>query len=265
MANERRLMALALGNLGFGIAAAMLAPTKVYGVYGAEGFLMVPSLASNFCQAVLLPLWVAYAGAPTWRRVAGLVAGTAYLEALAPAVVRREIPGIVAVAVAATTAVCYVGRALGIRIARREAGDEPPGARFGPLRFSIRGLMLVTAAVAVLCAGARALQESSAPIAGLPAAWALCIVAVGLAALWASLGDARPRARGPAVPALASLLGASLAYAFGAHARGWVYIISTMLLYATVLLGSLLVVRSCGYRLVRRAASPAGPPDGAGN
>ena len=55
--------------------------------------------------------------------------------------------------------------------------------------------------------------------------------------------------------ALSPLLGAFFAFAAGAHPHGWAYVILTMLLYAVLLLRSLLVVRSCGYRLVGRLMS----------
>jgi hypothetical protein len=94
--------------------------------------------------------------------------------------------------------------------------------------------------------------------------WALCFVAVGLAAFWATLGNGRPLGRGTVVLVLSPLLGAFFAFAANAQPHGWAYIILTMLLYAALLLGSLLAVRSCGYRLLRRAASPSGPPEGDG-
>ena len=77
--------------------------------------------------------------------------------------------------------------------------------------------------------------------------WAICFVAVGLVSLWAALGDARPLRRGPAVFILPPALGAYLAvFAMG------IFPVPIMVLYPMALMGSLLVVRSCGYRLVRR-------------
>jgi hypothetical protein len=124
--------------------------------------------------------------------------------------------------------------------------------------------MLFTAAVALLSAGARALRETPHRIISLTTVWALCFVAVGLVALWAALGNARPLRRGPVVFALSPVLGVFFAFAAGAHRAGWFYIILTMLLFPAFLLGSLLVVRSCGYRIVRRAGSFSGPEDGDG-
>jgi hypothetical protein len=123
------------------------------------------------------------------------------------------------------------------------------------LRFSIRGLMTFTVAVALLSAGARALRASQGRMIFMSAVWAACFVAVGLICLWAALGDARPQRRWPVVFALSPVLGAFFAYGSGAHEAGRFYIILTMLLYPAVLVVSLLVVRSCGYRLVGRAVA----------
>ena len=81
----------------------------------------------------------------------------------------------------------------------------------------------------------------------------ICFVAVGLVSLWAALGNARPLRRGSAVFVLSLALGAYLA--LPATAAGRVYILLIMVLYPTALMGSLLIVRSCGYRLVRRAST----------
>ncbi len=68
-----------------------------------------------------------------------------------------------------------------------------------------------------------------------------------------------------------AILGAFFAAAVHAHSAGWVYILLTMLLYSAALLGSLAVVRSCGYRLDSSSeTSPHdarifGSPDGAGS
>lgn len=59
----------------------------------------------------------------------------------------------------------------------------------------------------------------------------------------------------PAVFAISPVLAAFFAFAVRAHSAGSVLITLTMLLYSALLLASLVVVRSCGYRLVRRMDS----------
>jgi hypothetical protein len=262
MTGDRKLVKLALANLGLGIVAALLAPIRVSGTFRLDFILVVPLFASVLCQAVLLALWGASSKASLWGRMAGLVAGAVYLEALFPFDLRRECLGISTITIAVTTAICFVGRALGVRLALRNDLGQPTRAETEGLRFSIRGLMLFTAAVALLSAGARALQDSLNGMILRTAVWAMCFVAVGLVAFWAALGDARPLRRGPVVLALSPVLGVFFAFAAGAQRAGWVYIILIMLLYPALLLGSLLIVRSRGYRLVRRAAPFSEPSDG---
>jgi hypothetical protein len=264
MTGNRRLWKVAVGNLGFGIVAAILAPIRLNVFFGLaaifppshlDRILVVPFLASVLCQAVLLSLWGATSGVSLWARMTGLVAGAVYLEALFHGDLRQELFGISTISIAVTTAIGFCGRALGVRVVRQDDPGRPSQAESEGLRFSIRGLMIFTAAVALLSAGARTLQDSPKHMILLTAIWAMCFVAVGLASLWATLGNVRPRGRVLVVLVLSPVLGAFFAFAADAQGAGWAYIILTMLLYAALLLGSLLVARSCGYRLVGRRMS----------
>jgi hypothetical protein len=191
-----------------------------------------------------------------------MAAGAVYLEVLFAPDLRREFLGTSTITVAVTTATLLLLRALGVGLTRPSDPAQPAPPETEGFRFSIRGLMIVTAAVALLSAGARALQENQAHFVLLMVVWALCFVAVGLAALWAGLGVGHPQRRGLVVFALSPVLGVSFAFAARAHRAGWVYILLIMLLFPALLLGSLLVVRSCGYRLVRRLVSFSKPPVG---
>ena len=77
-----------------------------------------------------------------------------------PSDLRREFLGISTITIVVTTATLLVVRWLGVRFTRQD--DSGQSARPEPegLRFSIRGLMIFTAAVALICAGARALEGS---------------------------------------------------------------------------------------------------------
>jgi len=251
MPGDRRLQILAVGHLALGVVTSVLAHVELRTPYGLRHLPEVPSFASALCQALLLSLWVAVSQASPWMRLAGLLGGAVYLEALVPADLRREFLGISTITIIVTTATLLVVRWLGVRFRRQDdfsqsAQPEPEG-----LKFSIRGLMIFTAVVALICAVAKALEGSRNPIVFVPV-WALCFVAVGLISLWAVLGDAHPLRRGPVVFVLSPMLGAFFAFTAGAHQAGWIYILLIMLLYPVALVGSLLVVRSCGYRLVRR-------------
>ena len=91
-------------------------------------------------------------------------------------------------------------------------------------------MMIFTAAAAVLCTGARALQSTTQAWLLMTLITVICFVAVALISLWAALGDARSLRRGPAVFVLSLALGAYLAVP--ATAAGRVYILLITLLYA---------------------------------
>jgi hypothetical protein len=258
MLGDRRLQILAVAHIALGVVTHFLAHVELRLPYGLEHILMVPFVASALCQAFLLSLWGAASQANPWMRLAGLVVGAVYLEALFPADLKREFLGTSTVTIVVTTATLLLVRWLGVRLARQVEVDQSAKQEAEGLRFSIRGLMIFTAVVALLCAVARALQESPTRPFLLVLVWALCFVAVGLVSLWAVLGNADPLRRGPVVFVLSPGLGAFFAFAANAHEAGWIYILLTMLLYPAALLGSLLVVRSCGYRLVRRVVPTRG-------
>jgi hypothetical protein len=272
MPDDQRLRKLAVAQVALGLVAGALAPirlpdplglARLLPPFGVQRILIVPLFSLAMGQAVLIALWGVASRSSPWRRLVGLVAGSAYLEALLALGLDGEFLGTATVTIAVTTASLLVVRALDVRLDR--VTEDGRTGRGGPdgLRFSIRGLMAFTAAVALLSAGARTLKESRGGFIFLAAVWALCFVAVGLVALWAALGEARPRRRVPVVFALSPVLGGFFAHASEAHQAGQFYILTTMLLYPAVLLGSLVVVRSCEYRLIGRSMpSPERPPGG---
>jgi hypothetical protein len=263
MPGDRRLQILAVAHVALGIVTAVLASVELNTLFDLDHILIVPFFASALCQAFLLSLWGAASQVTPWKRLAGLATGAVYLEALLIPDLRREFLGISTITIAVTTASLVLVRWLGVRLRREVDPGQPARPEAEGLRFSIRGIMIFTAAVALLCAVARALEGSRNQLL-LILIWAICFVAVGLVSLWAALGNGRPLRRGPAVFVLSPLLGAFFAFAAGAHIAGWVYILLIMLLYPTALLGSLLIVRSCGYRLVRWAVPSTSPPDNRG-
>jgi hypothetical protein len=263
MPGDRRLQILAVGHLALGVVTSVLAHVELRAPSGLRHLPEVPLFASALCQALLLSFWVAVSQASPWMRLAGLFAGPVYLEALLPADLRREFLGTSTITIIVSTATLLVVRWLGVRFRRQDDSSQSAQPEPEGLKFSIRGLMSFTAVVALICAVAKAL-EGSRNLFLLTLVWALCFVAVGLISLWAVLGNAHPRHRGPVAFVLSPMLGASFAFAAGARQSGWIYILLIMLLYPVALLVSLLVVRSCGYRLVRRPMSSTGPPDDGG-
>jgi hypothetical protein len=253
MTGDRRLLVLAVGHFTLGVIARLLAPLELPSPFGLEHILVVPLFASALCQAFLLALWSTTSRISRWWRMAGLVAGAVYLEALFPSDLRREFFGINAITITVTTVTLLVLRALGVKLIRNHDTGQPARTGTEGLRFSIRVLMLFTAVVGILSAGARALHGSPQDFVLLMVVWALCFVSVGLVTLWAALGNARPLGRGAVALVLSPILGAFFAFAANAPTPGWAYIVLIMLLYPLLLLGSLLVVRSRGYGIVRSA------------
>jgi hypothetical protein len=252
MPSDRRLQILAVAHLALGVLTGVRAPVELRTLFAFKYILIVPFFASAFCQSFLLSLWGAASQTMLWKRLAGLVTGVLDLEALA-ADLGREFPGIWTITFTVTMGALLVLRRFGFTVKRpgdlgRPARSEPQGPR-----FSILGVMIVTVAVALLCAEARDLQAFGVQRFLFKLGCAICFVAVGLVSLWAALGDARPLRRGPAVFVSSLVLGACLA--MPAHTAGRVYIHLIMALYPTALIASLLIVRSCGYRLVGRASA----------
>jgi hypothetical protein len=81
--------------------------------------------------------------------------------------------------------------------------------------------------------------------------FSLCVVTVGLVSLWAVLGEAQPSRRGSFVFILSPILGILFAIAASANYGAGALIILAMILYSATMVASLLIVRFCGYRLVR--------------
>ena len=187
--------------------------------------------------------------------------GGVYLEILLVAGAGDDVfTGMSALTSIGVSLALLAARNRGVRLLRDPKRFDPPDSH--GIRITIRGLMLVTLVIALLIAGARGLWETfgRGPGPALMATWGLCFVAVGLAAVWAALGLTRPLWRSLAVLALASSLGVLFAYGINEGWESYVYVISIMALQAAVVLGTLLVVRSCGYRLVRQPVSHSDRP-----
>jgi hypothetical protein len=243
---QNPLRLLAAFHFAAGLIAAALARIEVDAPFGLVHILIVPLVALAASQCVLVAIWGVNSSSSLFRRLAGMAVGAVYLEAMFAAGVRGELVSTATGTIVFTAAYLLAFRAVGVSIVRQATPARPQATDTQRLRFSIRGLMLLTAAVAILVAGARELRSIQtlfySPVLG------LSFAAVGLVTLWAALGGEEPLWRSPAVFACAPLLGALYAFGVNAHSAGWAYLILCMLLYSAVLLASLLVVRSCGFR-----------------
>jgi hypothetical protein len=260
MWGDRRLLTLAIVHFVFGLVAGMIARIGLPTPLPLDILLII---VSGLCQAFLLSLWAVTATASRWKRIAGLVTGAVYLEILLGFTVGRDFAGIATITIAATAASLLVVRVKGWRFIRQVA----PQSVIEPMRFSIRSLMLLIAAAALLITVARALDEIPMPRKTLPLNifFSLCIATVGLFAVWAVLAATQPWRRGSIVLILSPVLGVLFAIAASATYGGWVLIILTMTLYSVTMLGSFLIVRFCGYRFVRGDSPLLKQQSGEGN
>jgi len=135
------------------------------------------------------------------------------------------------------------------------------------IRFSIRHLLVITTGVAVLLAigtGNRVANGGGAMLLAAIVAVLLSVCVLAIAILWATLRPGRPTTRLALVLLLAILFGTLPPY-YGAGAMAEVdspfvdwpamFGLQTLVAFA-----SLLVARSCGWRVLRRSAlGPLGP------
>lgn len=254
MPNVERIFGLMILHVVFGAAAACSARFGLGPGIGLKDLPIVPCLALNLCQASLLALWFVASSDPLRARLIGIVFGAIYLEVIVPPRLSREFLGISALALVLTLLSLLAVGAMGSRVERRTSWETAVQDPSKGLKLSIGGIMIFTAVVAVLCTLAKALQASGPTGFLLTFVLVLCFVAVGLMCIWAMLGKGRPVQRAPVVFIVSPLLGAFFAFAVQAHKEGWVYLLLIMTLFPAVLLGSLGVVRSCGYQFVGKPA-----------
>jgi hypothetical protein len=215
---------------------------------------LVTLLAILLSQAFHLGLWMAYSNAALWRRLLGLGLGTVYLESLLTLVAGQEGVQWAATTVSLGTAgVLFAACRRGMEL--RRITESASHADAESYQIKIRGLMILTFVLALLFAGARGMRETNSTSNLIAAVvFGLCSVALGLAATGAALGLIPPIKRSPAVFLLSPTLGTLFWY--GMHSPSlddYLKINLCLLMQAGVTFGSLLVVRSCGFRLTTTA------------
>jgi hypothetical protein len=218
----------------------------------------IPHIALVQSQACLLGIWAAYCRTQSWKRLAGLSLGALWLEILLCAPLENA-PNLFLMPSTAA-----FGLAL-VLLAMRHWGTEllcPSDGLIprdhGRLRFSIRSLMFCIAIGAFLAAWTRSVwaDTSGWPTLVLNLVFGICFGALGLAALWAALGLTPPPQRVAFFLLCSAALGAILAFVIHASYRvEWTSVIpifALLLLHFAILLGSLLIMRLCGFRLAVR-------------
>ena len=227
---------------------------------------LVPLLYGQLC---LLGVWLALGTNALHYRVAGTLTGIALLAMITGYRSRMplnevfiQVLPIVASFSLAVAAVLLVVRRWKAHLVAH--GSGLPVAAIEGLQFSIRHLFLLTTVVAVLLMFAQGigLVTENASWLGTSAyigLLALCLVAITVGTVWAGLGVGRPIERIILVMFLAFFTG--LLFVYATTGRGTTMISwqqawpmpTLMVLTAAIVTASLLVVRSNGYRLVRRS------------
>jgi hypothetical protein len=263
MAGNQGLRWLVVAHLALGLLTTALAPIEVrippeyaslFPPNGLSQVLIVPQFATVMCQAFLLALWAVTSLSSPWLRLGVIVAGTVYLEALIGIGSERELWGCATVTTVATLVCLLLIRWLRGTRGSASVLDWHSGHKTGGLRFTIRGLMLFTAAVALLITLMKFVEGLSPHVLVHKFFWGLSFVVAGFIALWSVRCYPSSLRRLPAAFAASVTLGFLFARSVNAHASGRVYIMLTMLLYPAFLSGSLMVVRSYDDRLLGDAS-----------
>ena len=209
----------------------------------------VTPLAITLSQAFLLGLWTAFSDAALWSRFLVLGMGTVYLVAMI---------GLQGGALAATTvSLGSTGILLAARRRMALRKITEPSRMPDPESFQvqIRDLMSLTFVLALLFAWATGMRGVDPRLANRMVLFGMGNVVLGLAAAWETLGLAQPTRRAPVVWLLCPAFGT--AYWFGVNSPSlddYLMINVCLLMQSAVTYGSLLVIRSCGFRLTRRSS-----------
>ncbi len=217
-----------------------------------------------FAQAGLLGIWGALGTSGSLWRLPAVFATTGYLCALAITAIGAWHERLVLVEASLFVALPAVAVFLVLSILRHSRYkvhlERPtlPASRGG--QFTIRHLLLATAAVAIVLAIGRELRTVS-PGDGIEreclivTCITLCVFTVDLAVLWGTLGIKWPTPRLAIVLPSAFVTGVIPTFFLETLLRlDWKDHVTwscIMGLQATSMAASLLVIRSCGWRLVR--------------
>lgn len=210
-------------------------------------------VAILFCQSSLLGLWAAFSNSYFVVRLAILFAALALLVAEISWATGLDGQSVLLVTVPTLLVggVAWLVRVFRASIVR---SDNPASTPKEQLQFSIRDLLWLTFVVACLLSVGRLIWPHFQvvgliiiiPVLG------ICFATVGMASTWSILGSGNMLLRSVVVLVIAGVSGGIIGSLVPVFIIFWT---AATLLHALFLLGSLLVVRRCGYRLVRRVAA----------
>jgi hypothetical protein len=209
----------------------------------------IVSCALFFAQLTLLGFATALSPVAVGRRVLGWLLGVGYL-----AVVLRWNTAVLPPFVLASVVYVVLFAVLRQRQVELRQCDGIDLTVRGGSQYSMRHLMLSILGVALLLGLCVALRNSTHFQTFLIPTWASFAIPVALATSWAALGSSRPFRRGLIAVLIALGFSPLFAYTAGGGPPVFYYLCATVFgLEALMLLGSLMVLRSCGFRLLMQA------------
>lgn len=216
---------------------------------------IVALISLMFADVGLVGIWGGVGLTRLAWRVPAVVAATAYVGTVPIAIVDGRVGTDLAflgvLSLSALTTLVVVGGLRHSRLKLRlieQANVSPPSKGF---QFSIRHLLLATAIVATVLGLGQVVRAFAGEWQGslLAAITLLCFALLQLAMLWASLGIGRPAPRLAVVAPASFMLGAIPVFYLRRHTQQKLAFVICIGLSAVITAASLLVVRSCGWRL----------------
>jgi hypothetical protein len=242
---ERRTLWLSVGHVIVGVTTALV--TQFVGHFSMEwGYAFVGLI---FGQSSLLGIWCGLGTSPWWVRTIGGMIGIGCLSLLLSLGVDEwdlTIPLVVAMAASVVVFVLLIVR--GFRVVIHQMSQ--PIVTTTRVQFSIRHLMILTLVIACLVSIGRFLQ----PFLPHGDVWFRLLLfavtggVVGILPVWFVLATTRPVPYGVGVVAAGAFAGYWIGQFDMFHEGIWMTLTTSEALAVVV---SLLIVRSCGYRLVR--------------
>lgn len=249
-----RIFGLVVVHIVVGLVGAYFA----YSAGGYQTFWQGAFVGLMLSQTILPGIWGSLSTSPWWKRVIGMVSGVSYLvPVLGIGINEVSIDTFVVVILVTSFVAIPLLIVRFFRIAIRQ--DAFPVASAGRIQFSIRHIMILTIVVACLITIGKLVQPH--PFRGQTID--LCLMAltfgvVGILPVWFVLATNWPTIFSIGVVAVGAGTGYCYGWLFRVEVVFWMTASATEALSVVV---SLLVVRSCGYRLVRL---PKKTPRGSG-
>ena len=244
--SRRRILWLIVGHVVVGLIAACVSSFAGRGptLPTAAFFGIVVG------QTSLLGIWCGLGSNPWWQRVIGVVLGVGYLGTLWGTGASEVHPEVFFTAFLTTTFVAMpllIVRFFKVAVQL----DSPPVASMGRIQFSIRHLMILTFVVACLITIGKWVQPYL-PHGEMTFSVLLFVVTfagVGILPVWFVLATKQPMLYSVGLVAVGACAGYCPARILDRGDEGLIMILTATEAMAVVV--SLLVVRSCGYLLVR--------------